>query len=92
MSVRTRINRLERQQSNRGRCPVCWGRPSGVLRIFRKDSTSGAPLLVERDGDEGRPCPSCGWTPQVTKIVRVVVNSREEVARRKGLCGQQPAV
>jgi hypothetical protein len=87
MSVRTRLQRLERRQSNHGRCSVCQDRPSGILRIFRKDSPEGTPVPVQREGDDGWPCPACGWTPQVTNIVRVVVNSREEVARRKGLCG-----
>jgi hypothetical protein len=84
MSVRTRLYRLERQQSNRGRCSTCQGRPSGILRLFRKDSPKGAPVLVNRAGDDGGPCPACGWTPQVTKIVTVVVNSRDDLARLKG--------
>ena len=84
MSVRTRLQRLERQQSNHGRCSVCRDRPLGIVRFFRKDSTDGAPVLVNRAGDDGGPCPACGWTPQVTKIVTVVVNSRDDLARLKG--------
>ena len=84
MSVRTRLKRLERRQSNRGRCSVCRDRPSGILRLFRKDATSGALVPIDRGGDDGKPCPACGWTPQVTKIVTVVVNSRDDLARLKG--------
>jgi hypothetical protein len=91
MSVRTRLYRLERQQSNRGRCSVCRDRPSGILRLFRKDSPEGTPVLVDRGGDDGKPCPACGWTPKVTKIVKVVVNSRDDVARLQGDCGQRTA-
>jgi hypothetical protein len=92
MSIRHSLNRLQRVRSNDGRCSVCRDRPSGMLRLFRKDSTGGAIVPIDRGGDDGKPCPSCGWTPQVTKIVTVVVNSRDGVARWKGLCGQQPAV
>jgi hypothetical protein len=55
---------------------VCQDQPSGILRIYRKDSTSGALVPIDRGGDDGKPCPACGWTPQVTKIVTVVVNSQ----------------
>ena len=91
MSVRTRLYRLERRQSNHGRCSVCRDRPLGIVRLFRKDATSGALVPIDRGGD-GKPCPACGWTPQVTKIVTVVVNSRDDLARRKGVCGKRPAV
>jgi hypothetical protein len=87
MSVRTRLHRLERQQSNRGRCPMCRDRPSGILRLFRKDSPEGATVPVKRAGDDGKPCPSCGWTPTVTKIVKVVVNSRDDLAHLSKLSG-----
>jgi hypothetical protein len=30
------LYRLERRQSNHGRCSVCQDRPSGILRLFRK--------------------------------------------------------
>jgi hypothetical protein len=88
MSVRTRLRRLESQQSNRGRCSVCQDRPLGIVRLFRKDSKVGTPVLVNRAGDDGKPCPACGWMPQVTKIVKVVVNSREDPSRRHGDGGQ----
>jgi hypothetical protein len=84
------VQRLKRTTVIAG-CPACQDRLSGILRLFRKDSTGGAPMLVERAGDDGKPCPACGWMPQVTKIVMVVVTSREEVARLYGDCGQRTA-
>jgi hypothetical protein len=85
-SPRTRVQRLKRTTVDAG-CPACQDRLLGILRLFRKDSTGGAPVLVERDGDDGEPCPACGWMPQVTKIVKVVVTSREEVARCMEIVG-----
>jgi hypothetical protein len=90
-SLRTRLQRLKRTTVVAG-CPACQDRPSAVLRLFRKDATGGAIVPIDRGGDDGEPSPACGWTPQVTKIVKVVVNSRDDLAWRKGLCGQQPTV
>jgi hypothetical protein len=77
------MRRLERATVDAG-CPACQDRPSGILRLFRKDPPDGSLVLVERAGDDGRPCPCCGWAPQVTRIVKIVVNSREDLARLKG--------
>ena len=85
-SPRTRVQRLKRTTVIAG-CPACQDRLSGILRLFRKVSTGGVPMLVDQAGDDGKPCPACGWMPRVTKSVKVMVNSRDDVARLHGDCG-----
>ena len=85
VSVRTRLQLLEREHKKGGRCPRCRDRPAMVLRFFRQDSPDGVPVPEEKDDDAGEPCPTCGWAPTVREIVEVVVDSREDVARQEQL-------
>jgi hypothetical protein len=80
-SIRSRLNRLERDLPHRDRCPVCRDRPGFVLRSFHQDSPDGTPVPYETEGDTGEACAGCGWAPNVTQIVEVVVTSREDIAR-----------
>ena len=81
MSLRRRLQRLEREHRAGGRCLQCRERPEKVLRFFHQDSPEEASVPEESPDDAGEPCLACGWAPEVTEIVTVVVQSREEVAR-----------
>jgi hypothetical protein len=81
MTLRRRLQLLEREHRAGGRCPRCRDRPEQVLRFFHQDSPEGIPVLEENPDDAGEPCPGCGWAPVVLEIVEVVVDSRDNVAR-----------
>jgi hypothetical protein len=51
------------------------------VNIFRQESLDAIPLPREMHGDNGDPCTSCGWRPEVTEIVEILVHSHEDVRR-----------
>jgi hypothetical protein len=87
VSLRSRLNRLEREQPNHGRCRACSSRPDSFVNIFRQESLDAIPIPRKMNGDDGEPCTACGWAPEVTEITEVVVHSREEAAglRERGI-------
>lgn len=86
MSLRTRIERLEREVGAvDDRCPMCRDRPAGGFRLLCQDSPDATPRLLETRGDLGGPCPDCGWAPEVMQLTEVIVRSREDVARLEEL-------
>jgi hypothetical protein len=81
VTLRTRLQRLERSVPKSGRCPACRDRADQVWRLFRQDAPDATPVPQKVEGDTGEPCPACGWAPTVTEILEVVVRSREDVER-----------
>jgi hypothetical protein len=81
LSFRSRVNRLERERPDHGRCRVCRSRPGHIVRRFRQDTPDAIPIPRATTEDEGQPCTACGWAPVFTKITELVVHSREEVNR-----------
>jgi hypothetical protein len=89
MSIRTRLARLEKQAGVAdARCPHGWGRDELVHVFGRSVDASDYPdgELPEQDipddqlPPDARPCPACGWEPEVRLIYEVVVRTPEEVA------------
>ena len=91
MSLRRRLNRLERVQPNRGRCRACSSRPDSFVNIFRQESLDAIPVPHRLHDDNGDPCTSCGWSPEVTAIIEIVVHSHEDVLwlRERGVFDQK---
>jgi len=90
LSFRSRMKRLERDRPNRGRCPLCRTRAGFVMKRFRQDSLDAAPVPKESKSGDSEPCTACGWSPEVVKIVEVIVNSREEVLRLREMEASSP--
>jgi hypothetical protein len=78
MSLRSRLKRLERAAPTR--CPACQDRPEFVMRRYRQESPDAQPILNREGEDSGEPC-ACGWAPEVTELVEVLVRTREEARR-----------
>jgi hypothetical protein len=80
VSLRSRLTRLERERSDGGRCSVCQGRPDYVVISARQDSSDDAPVRIREHEDMGEPCNGCGWAPDVTEVIELVVGDRADVA------------
>jgi hypothetical protein len=50
------------------------------MRIYRQESPDAQPVLTRTGIDSGEPC-ACGWAPEVTELVEVIVRTREEARR-----------
>jgi hypothetical protein len=81
VSLRRRLNRLEREQADRGRCRACSARPGSFVNTCRQESLDAIPIPRKVNGDDGEPCTACGWAPAVTEVIEIVVHSRKDVAR-----------
>jgi hypothetical protein len=81
VSLRSRLQRLERACGKGGRCPRCRDRPAVVVRTSGSDSAAGPAVAEENEDGTGEACPACGWSPVVTRLVEIVVESPEEVVR-----------
>jgi hypothetical protein len=75
------LNRLEREQADRGRCRACSSRPDTFVNVFRQESLDAIPIPRKMNGDADNPCTACGWAPDVTEIFEIVVHSRQEARR-----------
>jgi hypothetical protein len=51
------------------------------MRFFRQDSLDEAPIPEDTVGDSGESCGTCGWAPEVTEIIEVVVDSHDAIRR-----------
>jgi hypothetical protein len=93
VSLRSRVNRLERERPDRGRCRACRTRPGHIIKCFRQDSPDAIPIPRATTGDEGQLCTACGWAPVVTEITELVIHTREDVAslRESGVWSPEPA-
>jgi hypothetical protein len=69
--------------ADRGRCPLCCNRSDSVVRRYRQDSPDAEPVPSDT-WDDPKPCPVCGWEPNVTEIVEVVVHTREQAQAALG--------
>jgi len=81
MSIRSRINALEKRARKAGKsrpCRLCKERPGAVLRVYRRETLGADRQLVDLGGDQGEPCPQCGWAPSVSEGEEIIVRSREE--------------
>lgn len=76
MTLRSRLQRLEKQTAGDGHCPACRDRPWCIA--WRQDRPDAAPIRAPGCTDDGLPCPQCGWQPQ--QIVEVVIHNRDELA------------
>jgi hypothetical protein len=76
LSFRSRITRLERVGPHRGRCHACRTRPGSFINHFRQESLEATPLPLKLNKDDGEPCKSCGWRPEVTEIIWIMVHAR----------------
>jgi hypothetical protein len=85
ITIRHRFQRLEQEHRADGRSPQCRDPPEQVLRFFCQDSPESAPVPEKSPEDASEPCSAWGWSPAVTEIVEVVVQSREDVARLEAL-------
>jgi hypothetical protein len=85
MPLCRRLRLLEQEYRAGGRCLECRERPERVLRFIPQDAHDETSLPKESHDDAGEPCPARGWTPGVTAIVEVVVQSREDVTRLEAL-------
>jgi hypothetical protein len=87
VSFRSRLNRLERERPDQGRCLQCRQRPDSFVNIFRQESLDAIPIPSKMNGDDGEPCTACGWAPDVTEIIEIVVHSRKDVVelRERGI-------
>jgi hypothetical protein len=61
------------------------------VNIFRQESLDAIPVPRMIHSDNGDPCTSCGWSPEVTEIIEIVVHSREDVRllRERGVFDQK---
>jgi hypothetical protein len=73
MSLRTRLQRLERNTVDEG-CPACRDRRGRIVLLTARQLPDGMVVPVE---DPPRPCARCGQVPeQIIKIIESVVDAR----------------
>jgi hypothetical protein len=78
MSISRRLRRLERSFGDyASSCPVC---PKPIFVIYHQDGPEAAPVLEGAEEPPDR-CPRCGRECEVTRIVEIVVATREEAER-----------
>jgi hypothetical protein len=72
MSLRTRLQRLERNTVDRG-CPACRDRRGKTVFLTAEQLPDGTVVAVE---DEPQPCARCGQVPeQIIEVIESVVES-----------------
>lgn len=77
-SIESRLKRAEGQVIlPGGRCPDC---PPLRLVTYRQDGPDSEPIPEAGEEPPGH-CPRCGRECDVTRIVEVIVNTREEAER-----------
>jgi hypothetical protein len=81
VSIRNRLNRLERSQPDRGRCAACRARPDHVILSARQDSLDASPVRMREQDEVGEPCAACGRAPHVTEVVEILVGARDDIHR-----------
>jgi hypothetical protein len=87
--LRGRLQRLEHKISPPGRCAACRDRAPTVLvsvpAVIIPDNGRD-PIVPTPDVGEptdATPCPHCGWQLTILRIRRVVISSREDIARSR---------
>jgi hypothetical protein len=87
VSFRSRLNRLERERPDGGRCSACLGRPDYLILTARQDSLEAPPVRIREYDEQGEPCVACGWAPDVTEVIELLVGDREDVTslRERGV-------
>jgi hypothetical protein len=90
LSFRRRLNRLERELANRGRCRACSSRPDSFVNVFRQESLDAIPIPRKVNADAGHLCTACGWAPDVTEIFEILVHSHQDARwlRERGVFEQ----
>ena len=80
MSIRRRLDRLERARGDGKSCgPGC---PPCRYTEYRQDGPDGEPVVVKVEGSD-QPCPRCGRAAEVAEMLLLVVRTREEVLALK---------
>jgi hypothetical protein len=73
MSLRTRLQRLERDRVEEG-CPACRDRRGRIVWLTAERLADGTVVTVE---NEPQACTRCGQVPeQIVEVVRAVVGER----------------
>jgi hypothetical protein len=81
VSFRSRMKRLERERPDRGRCSACRGRSDHIVLTARQDSLDAPPVRTREHDEMGEPCLVCGWAPEVTEVIEIVVSDRDDATR-----------
>jgi hypothetical protein len=72
MSLRTRLQRLERNTADAG-CPACRDRRGRIVLLRAEQQPGGTVAVVE---GEPAPCTLCGQVPeQIVEVVETVVEA-----------------
>jgi hypothetical protein len=81
MSIRSRLQRLEKRTHGADRCPLCRDRPEWVLQRYLQEKVDAEPTLARDPAhSSAEPCSRCGWRPMVTKVIETIICCREELA------------